>query len=119
MKKVIGLCLAVSLCSTTLFAENEFQGNRNNENRASRCEKIIRELKLNDKQAAEFREIHQEFSEKMREEREDIKKDRREARGKILEMREERNVKMKKVLTQEQYRQYLVIMDKRIQQNRR
>ena len=126
MKKVLGLCLAICLSSSTLFAADQQTDNRKNANRMARCEYLIKELKLNDKQAAEFREIHQDFSRKMLEERQEMKEerkksneDRRKAREEFREIRKEKNDELKKILTKEQFQQYQQLMNKRMNQNSR
>lgn len=121
MKKVIGLCLAICLCSTSLCAQRNQNDNKKS-NRVSRCEKLIQKLNLNEKQAVDFREIHQEFSEKLREGRKEMnegKENRKEVRNKLVKIREEKNEELKKILTQDQYKQYQEIMEKRMRQNRR
>ena len=54
MKKVIGLFLVILISSATVFAQS---GNRQGKkgDPSQRSEKMIEELKLDDKQAAEFR----------------------------------------------------------------
>ena len=96
MKKVIGLCLVVLLSSTSVFAR---------ENR--RIEKMIADLKLDEKQAVEFRKLQKEYMEKAQKEREAMKAEREKQREKMLAMREDKNAQMKKILTEEQYKQYL------------
>ena len=77
MKKVIGLCLVVLLSSTSVFAR---------ENR---------------------RKLQKEYMEKAQKEREAMKAEREKQREKMLAMREDKNAQMKKILTEEQYKQYL------------
>lgn len=107
MKKVIGLCLVVLLSSTSVFA----QGNRRLDKRemdpSARCEKMIADLKLDEKQAVEFRKLQKEYMEKAQKEREAMKAEREKQREKMLAMREDKNAQMKKILTEEQYKQYL------------
>ena len=81
MKKVIGLFLVILISSTTVFAQS---GNRQGKkgDPSKRSEKMIEELKLDDKQAAEFRKIETEFRAQMEKEREAIKVDRSKMREK-------------------------------------
>ena len=48
-----------------------------------------------------------EYMEKVQKEREAMKAEREKQREKMLAMREDKNAQMKKILTEEQYKQYL------------
>lgn len=106
MKKVIGLFLVILISSTTAFAQS---GNRQGRkgDPSKRSEKIIEELKLDDKQAADFRKVEADFREQMKKEREAVKEDREKMREKMAVMRTEKDAQIKKILTDEQYNQYL------------
>ncbi|WP_102407874.1 hypothetical protein [Parabacteroides bouchesdurhonensis] len=106
MKKVIGLCLVVLLSSVSAFAREGRHMDRKAGDPSKRCEKMIQELKLDDKQAAEFRKINEEFRQKMKAEREVAKADREKKRAGMLAMRNDRDAQLKKVLTEEQYKLY-------------
>ncbi len=97
MKKVIGLFLVILISSATVFAQS---GNRQGKkgDPSQRSEKMIEELKLDDKQAAEFRKVEADFREQMNKEREAVKDDREKMR--------EKEAQIKKILTDEQYKQY-------------
>ena len=99
MKKVIGLCLVVLLSSTSVFARENRRMDKRKMDPSARCEKMIADLKLDEKQAVEFR--------KLQKEREAMKAEREKQREKMLAMREDKNAQMKKILTEEQYKQYL------------
>ena len=100
MKKVIGLFLVILISSATVFAQS---GNRQGKkgDPSQRSEKMIEELKLDDKQAAEFRKVEADFREQMNKEREAEK-----MREKMTAMRTEKEAQIKKILTDEQYKQY-------------
>ena len=100
MKKVIGLCLVVLLSSTSVFARENRRMDKRKMDPSARCEKMIADLKLDEKQAVEFRKLQKEYMEKAQKERE-------KQREKMLAMREDKNAQMKKILTEEQYKQYL------------
>lgn len=68
---------------------------------------MIEELKLDDKQAADFRKVEADFREQMKKEREAVKEDREKMREKMTAMRTEKDAQIKKILTDEQYNQYL------------
>ena len=106
MKKVIGLFLVILISSTTVFAQS---GNRQGRkgDPSKRSEKMIEELKLDDKQAADFRKVEADFREPMKKEREAVKEDREKMREKMTAMRTEKDAQIKKILTDEQYNQYL------------
>lgn len=105
MKKVIGLFLVILISSATVFAQN---GNRQRKmgDPSQRSEKMIEELKLDDKQAAEFRKVEADFREKMNKEREAVKDDREKMREKMITLYNEKEAQIKKILTDEQYKQY-------------
>lgn len=107
MKKVIGLFLVLVIGSGSVFA----QGNKRRAMRggepAQRCEKIITELKLDEKQAADFRKVETEFREKMNAEREQASENRQKMHEKSVALRNEHKAAIKKILTEEQYKQYL------------
>ena len=73
---------------------------------SQRSEKMIEELKLDDKQAAEFRKVEADFREQMNKEREAVKDDREKMREKMTTMRTEKEAQIKKILTDEQYKLY-------------
>lgn len=74
---------------------------------AQRCEKMIADLKLDEKQAADFRKVEAEFRDKMKAERKQADWDRRKMREKMMSLRDDRDAEMKKILTEDQYKQYL------------
>lgn len=105
MKKVIGLFMVILISSTTVFAHN---GNRQGRkgDPSKRSEKMIEELKLDDKQAADFRKIEADFRSQMKKEREAVKEERSKMREKMMAMRAEKDTRMKNLLTDEQYKLY-------------
>ena len=105
MKKVIGLFLVILISSATVFAQS---GNRQGKkgDPSQRSEKMIEELKLDDKQAAEFRKVEADFREQMNKEREAVKDDREKMREKMTAMYTEKEAQIKKNLTDEQYKLY-------------
>lgn len=107
MKKVIGLCLVVLLSSTSVFASGNRRMDKKKMDPSARCEKMITDLKLDEKQAVEFRKLQKEYMEKAQKEREAMKAEREKQRAKMMAMREDRNAQMKKILTDEQYKQFL------------
>lgn len=86
MKKVIGLCLVLLISSVSVFAQDGKRRTKKGGDPVQRCEKMIADLKLNEKQADS---------------------DRRKMREKMITMRNERDAEMKKILTEDQYKQYL------------
>ena len=71
MKKVIGLCLVVLLSSTSVFARENRRMDKRKMDPSARCEKMIADLKLDEKQAVEFRKLQKEYMEKAQKEREE------------------------------------------------
>lgn len=108
MKKIVGLCLVVLLSSVSVSAfARGGKGGDKCQDASKRCERIAEELKLNDKQAADFNKINDEFAAKMKTERDVAKANRDQQRAKMLAMRDDKNAEVKKILTDEQYKQYL------------
>ena len=89
MKKVIGLCLVVLLSSTSVFARENRRMDKRKMDPSARCEKMIADLKLDEKQAVEFRKLQKEYMEKAQKEREAMKAEREKQREKMLAMRED------------------------------
>ena len=81
MKKVIGLCLVLLISSVSVFAQDGKRGAKKGGDPAQRCEKMIADLKLDEKQAADFRKVEAEFREKMEAERKQADLDRRKMRS--------------------------------------
>ena len=69
MKKLIGLFLILFLSSTVLIAQENRTARRGADMKAMQ-ERMISELKLDEKQAAEYQKISDEFRSKMQSERE-------------------------------------------------
>lgn len=105
MKKVIGLFLVILISSVTVFAQD---GNRQGKkgDPSKRSEKMIEELKLDEKQAAEFRKIEADFRVQMEKDRDAVKDDRSKMREKMTAMRTEKEAQIKTILTDEQYKLY-------------
>ena len=87
MKKVIGLCLVVLLSSTSVFARENRRMDKRKMDPSARCEKMIADLKLDEKQAVEFRKLQKEYMEKVQKEREAMKAEREKQREKIAGVR--------------------------------
>ena len=103
MKKVIGLCLVLLISSVSVFAQDGKRGAKKGGDPAQRCEKMIADLKLDEKQAADFRKVEAEFRDKMKAERKQADLDRRKMREKMMSLRDDRDAEMKKILTEDQY----------------
>ena len=91
MKKVIGLCLVLLISSVSVFAQDGKRGAKKGGDPAQRCEKMIADLKLDEKQAADFRKVEAEFREKMEAERKQADLDRRKMREKMMSLRDDRD----------------------------
>ena len=99
MKKVIGLCLVLLISSVSVFAQDGKRRTKKGGDPAQRCEKMIADLKLNEKQAVDFRKVEAEFRDKMKAERKQADSDRRKMREKMITMRNERDAEIKKIMT--------------------
>ena len=107
MKKVIGLCLVLLVSSVSVFAQSGKRSAKKGGDPAQRCEKMIADLKLNEKQAADFRKVEAEFRDKMKAEKKQADSDRQKMREKMTTMRNDRDAEIKKILTEDQYKQSL------------
>lgn len=58
--------------------------------------KMIADLKLDEKQAADFRKVEAEFRDKMKAERKQADLDRRKMREKMMSLRDDRDAEMKR-----------------------
>lgn len=115
MKKVIGLCAVILLSSVSVFAQDK-QGRHGKERHADsskRFEKLTEELKLDEKQVAEFQKLNESYRAKMNAERETMKGEREKMnverekmRERMMAMKDQRNEDIKKILSDEQYQQY-------------
>lgn len=111
MKKVLGLFLVILLSSASVYAQKDKRSNRGGDP-AQRMEKIISDLKLDEKQAADFRKVQEDFRAKIKAEREAAKEDRNQMREKMKNMRKEMDTELKKILNDEQYKQYQEKMER-------
>lgn len=114
MKKVIGLLVVILLSSVSVFAQSEGKHagkTRHNKGGRNHLERLTEELKLSNEQVARFEKLQAEQREKMKAERSLIKADREKQRQlhqeKMIAMRDQRNEEVKKILSEEQYQQYL------------
>ena len=74
-------------------------------NDSIRCERMITRLKMDEKQAAEFRKQHQEFAMQAKKEREAMQALREQHQQKMQALRDKQDAELKKLLTEEQYKQ--------------
>ena len=116
MKKLIGLFLILFLSSTVLIAQENRTAKRGADMKAMQ-ERMISELKLDEKKAAEYQKISDEFRSKMQSEREKMGGDRQAMFEKMKTLRAERDEKLKAVLSEEQFKQ-LQEKEKQMQGNR-
>lgn len=111
MKKVLGLCVVVMLSSVSVIAQENKQENRQREGRprddAKRMERLAESLKLDEKQMAEFQKIEEAHKQQMQAEHKAMMAVHKQQQEKMKAMLEQKNEEIKKVLTDEQYQQYL------------
>lgn len=105
MKKIIALCLLIVATSVSAFAFNSKPQDKKPDP-AKRFEQLVKELKLDEKQTKEFKKINDDFIAKLKKERESTSSDREKKRENMKAMTDERDKQIKKVLTEEQYKQY-------------
>ena len=107
MKKTILLtALGFLLCTPAVFAQNnntECKKERRGKNHSERIERTIKDLGLDEKQAAEFREINQKYREQFKNERVEFEKQSQAHRERAKAIHEEQKAELKKIMSDEQY----------------
>ena len=107
MKKVFALVLILMAASVSAFAQDgSQQNNRQRMTPEERMNKIAKDLQLNEKQTKDFKKINEEFMDKLKKQRESGEKDQKKAREAMESARKDRNDKIKKVLTEDQYKKF-------------
>lgn len=104
MKKVIGLFLVLLISTVSVYAQNNKREGRVDPEK--RIDMMVKELKLDDKQAVGFRKVQKDFMDEMKKMRDTSENDRDKMREKMKTMRTDRDAKVKKILTEEQYKLY-------------
>lgn len=105
MKKIIALCLVILATSVSAFAFNgKLQDKK--QNSSKRIEQLAKDLKLDEKQTKEFQKILVDSMNKLKKENESAGNDREKKRSNMKALITERDEQLKKVLTEEQYKQY-------------
>jgi len=122
MKKILFVCAMVLFSSIGLFAQapQGFNGNGGGnmqERMKQRIENYTKELKLDAKKTAEFKKIYNESQEIMRKEMEKAREaganaDRDAMRQKMTKVNTDRDAKIKKVLSADEYKKYQDIIKK-------
>lgn len=109
MKKIIGLSLVMLVSSVSLFAQSAERSRRGTReiDPEKRCERMISKLQLDEKQAADFKKLNEKYAQQMTKEREAMKAEREKQQTKMLAMRDAHDKDVKKLLTEEQYKQYM------------
>ncbi|MDL2255393.1 hypothetical protein LJC38_02280 [Parabacteroides sp. OttesenSCG-928-K15] len=115
MKKVLGLCAVIMLSSVSVVAQ-EKQNRRGHEREregGQRFERLAERLKMDEKQTAEFQKLNESMKDKMKAEQETMKAEREQMKAmrekrhdRMMAMQNERSEEMKKILTEEQFKQY-------------
>lgn len=111
MKKVLTICLIAMFTSVWSFtyAQNPHHGRRGNRTMdpKQQIERLSDKLYLTDAQKKEFESINNEFFTKMRAERNTNRSDREKMRESMQALLNERDARIKSLLTAEQYKQYV------------
>lgn len=121
MKKIIGLCLVMLMvCSVSMFAQWDRSG-RSDMDPSKRVEKMITDLNLSENQATDLRKIENEYHDRMKnnmesmqrgrelteEQREAMRTEREKHREQMETWMNEKNERVRGVLTEDQYRRYI------------
>lgn len=117
MKKILFICTMVLFSSIGVIAQQPPQrGNREDmeKRQKERIENYIKELKLDEKKGNELKKIFSETQAKLTKEMESMREsgnmDREAMRTKMTKVNEERDAKVKKALSADQYKKYEQLM---------
>ncbi len=114
MKKIVALVVVILVSSVSVFANNGIRPKDGKKaDPSQRCEKMVSDLDLNEKQAADFKKIQSEYQEKVKTMRDKSEADRQQMKEQITTMRTEKNAEIKKILTDEQYQKYEAFAQKK------
>ena len=118
--KTIGLALLVSLFALNISAQGTGRGfQMTEEDIKERVENNAKALQLNDEQHKKVLAVEMDFYNKMQIERQKMMNaggppsDREAMRTKMMKMRDERNAEYEKVLTPDQYKQFIETQEQR------
>ncbi|GCB37478.1 hypothetical protein [Bacteroides faecalis] len=99
-KQILSLVVALLIGTTVCIAQNRPQGQQRTVDREKRVEKMITDLGLNEKQAKDFKAALEEMRPAKQ------KSGERPSREEMQKKRTEVEAKIKKILTDEQYKKY-------------
>lgn len=99
-KQILSLVVALLIGTTVCIAQNRPQGQQRKVDREKRVEKMITDLGLNEKQAKDFKAALEEMRPAKQ------KLGERPSREEMQKKRAEVEAKIKKILTDEQYKKY-------------
>ena len=105
-KAILFAALSFILCVPSISAQGdkrECEKERKGKDHTARMEQTIKELGLDEKQAAEFREINQKYREQFKVERAEFEKQNQAHRERTKAIRDEQKTELKKILSDEQY----------------
>ncbi|MCU4163686.1 Spy/CpxP family protein refolding chaperone [Carboxylicivirga caseinilyticus] len=113
MKKLIlGAFLTIFIASAS-----QAQNRPSPEERVKQqTEQMAKDLNLTEKQKEQVTELNKKFGEKMKKMRDENQGNREKMREAMGELRTERNTELKKILTDEQYKKYLELEEKRMKE---
>lgn len=106
MKKGLVLAMLVMFTSVMAFAQEATKQDNKRPDPSKRYEQMAKELNLNEKQSKEFIKINKDFSDKAKKLRDEANTDKEKARTDMIRMRNDRNDQIKKVLTDEQFKNF-------------
>lgn len=106
MKKGLVLAMLVMFTSVVAFAQEAAKPDNKRPDPSKRYEQMAKELDLNEKQSKEFIKINKDFSDKAKKLRDVANTDKEKARTDMIRMRNDRNDQIKKVLTDDQFKNF-------------
>lgn len=121
MKKVLTICLIAMITSVSSFAQNPQHVRRGGRmmDPKQQIERLSDKLYLTDDQKKEFESINNEFFTKMRAERNTNQGDREKMRESMQALMNERDARIKSLLTDEQYKQYVANQEQMRNRNKK
>ena len=114
MRKMMGLSLAIMLCVPSINSQRgNSGGGQGKQDPSVRIERTIKDLNLNEKQAAKFRKTEKKYNGKFEKERAKFEKKQNAFRNKAEDLRSRREANLKKIMTNEQFARYQQMQEKR------
>ena len=117
MKKLIFAAVLTIMVSITAHSQNSRPSSE--EFVKKQTEQMVKDLDLNEKQTKQVSDLNTKFAEQMKKARDENQGNRDKMRASMKKMRDDRNIELKKILTDEQYNKHLELQEKRMKERGR